>query len=126
ASTLASLYERRELKQDDPYILHPGKFILGQTLERVALPFSDEECYAARVEGKSSLARCGLIVHFTAPTVHAGFSGPITLEIINLGAFPIALHLGMPICQLIFEPVKGPIQETITQFHGQVTPEGLK
>lgn len=127
ASTLSALYERKELKKEETYILDPGKFVLGQTLERISLRLSSNgECYAARVEGKSSLARCGLIVHFTAPTIHAGFSGPITLEIINLGAFPIALQFEMPICQLIFEPVKGIVEKTETQFHEQITPEGLK
>lgn len=128
ASTLSVLCEPKELKPGEPFILEPGIFILGQTLEYIYLPIleGEEGSYAARVEGKSSLARCGLIVHFTAPTIHAGFEGRITLEIINLGCFPIALYCQMPICQIIFEPVLGPIQKNISQFHGQITPEGLK
>lgn len=62
---------------------------------------------AARIEGKSSFARCGLLVHFTAPTVHAGWKGRLTLEIKNLGSNPVTLYQGMPICQLILEEVLG-------------------
>ena len=75
---------------------------------------------AARVEGKSSLARLGLGVHVTAPTIHAGFVGTIQLEIINHGPMHIKLRAGMPICQLIFETTKG-MPETAYkgQFSGQ-------
>jgi dCTP deaminase len=62
---------------------------------------------AARIEGKSSLARLGLAVHVTAPTIHAGSKGQIQLEIINHGPLPIRLRPGMPVCQLIFEQTLG-------------------
>lgn len=96
--------------QDDGYILQPHKFILGWTLENVNLPMSAR--IAARVEGKSSLARLGLLIHFTAPTIHSGFDNLIRLEIMNLGAIPIRLRKGMRVCQLVFEltfgtPAKG-------------------
>ena len=122
--TLQTLYERFEI-QKTGYTLRPNQFILGQTKEKISLKIlPNKKVYAARVEGKSSLARCGLMVHFTAPTIHAGFEGHITLELINLGAFTINLHHGMPICQLVIEEVAGPVIFSKTQFHGQTVPEG--
>ncbi len=87
------------------YDLHPNHLILAWTRERINL--KTEARIAARVEGKSSLARLGLLVHLTAPTIHSGFSRPIQLEVINLGKLPIRLRVGMPICQLIFEQTTG-------------------
>ena len=86
---------------DSGFILKPNIFILGRTLENVHLP--TESRIAARVEGKSSLSRFGLLIHFTAPTIHSGFDNTIRLEIINLGPVPIRLRKGMRICQIIFE-----------------------
>jgi dCTP deaminase len=94
------------------YVLNQHDFVLGFTIEKVSIP---HRCrIAARVEGKSSLARVGMGVHITAPTVHAGFGAkgeteppsPIQLEIFNLGPWPIRLDYGMRICQLIFEEVR--------------------
>jgi dCTP deaminase len=74
AAYLQELYETISIDADGGYALPPNKFILGQTLERVHLPIRDgRPCYAARIEGRSSFARIGLLVHFTAPTIHAGF-----------------------------------------------------
>lgn len=116
-----------KLTEDQPYILEAGKFVLANTLERVELPiFDDRPCLAARVEGRSSFARCGLLVHFTAPTIHAGFSGRITLEIINLGPIPINLYPGSYICQLIIEEVQGVPRRNDSQFQGQRKPGGEK
>ncbi|RUL89627.1 dCTP deaminase [Tautonia sociabilis] len=93
--------------------LGPGQFVLGYTEQAIHLPRSAR--LAARVEGKSSLARLGVGVHVTAPTIHAGFGDnperidepglPIQLEIFNLGPLTVALDAGMPICQLILEEV---------------------
>lgn len=107
---------------EDGYVMKPGKLILGYSREYIDL--RNDTKYAARVEGKSSLARLGLSVHNTAPTIHAGFDGCIRLEMVNHGAVPIRLRTGMPICQLIFEqtlgtPVKG-YGEHGGQFSGQV------
>src|SRR3954466_4618458 len=79
------LSETRQLTEEQPFVLKPGKLVLGKTLERVTLPLlsADQVSLAARVEGKSSYARCGLLVHFTAPTIHSEFDGTITLELIN-------------------------------------------
>jgi dCTP deaminase len=95
--------------------LKPKRFVLGWTVEKIKL--SHRSRLAGRVEGKSSLARLGLGVHVTAPTIHAGFgydanepqkSGiPIQLEIWNIGDLTIRLEYGMAICQLIFEEVHG-------------------
>lgn len=85
ASFLAKHSRSITITDDQPYSLVPNKLILAKTIELVDFPITDGDCYSARVEGKSSLARCGILVHFTAPTIHAGFRGTITLEIINLG-----------------------------------------
>jgi dCTP deaminase len=100
---------------DGHYDLKPRAFILAWTIEKIKLPHRAR--IAARVEGKSSLARLGLGVHVTAPTIHAGFGydanqpqapgNPIQLEIWNIGDLTIRLVAGMPICQLIFEEVHG-------------------
>ncbi len=93
SSTLSLLlYEAKIVDPHGGYALQPNTFILGQTLERVHLPIREgRPCYAARIEGRSSFARVGLIVHFTAPTIHAGFEGTIALEMINLAEYPISL-----------------------------------
>lgn len=107
------------LTRDQPFCLAPNRLVLGKTRERVCFPLHEGQCLAARVEGKSSYARCGLLVHFTAPTIHAGFEGTITLELINLGPLSINLHAGMPICQLVIEQVSGRPQRMDSQFQGQ-------
>jgi dCTP deaminase len=129
AKFVASNSERAEILPSG-FPLEPNKFVLAQTVEHVSLPIEVEanrklnRCIAARFEGKSSRARTGLLVHFTAPTIHPGFSGPITLEVINLGPVPFVLREGMPIGQLIFEEVQGlPIHKD-SQFQNQNRPEG--
>lgn len=103
---------------NDGYVLNRGKLILGWTAETIKLPVNAR--LAARVEGKSSLARFGLGIHITAPTIHAGFEGRIRLEIINNNIVPIRLRAGMRICQLIFELTLGtPDKGYQGQFLGQ-------
>lgn len=119
------LSHTHQLTEKQPYNLSKNEFVLAKTLERVELPISDSaQCLAARIEGKSSYARCGLLVHFTAPTIHAGFSGTITLELINLGPLPINLFPHMPICQLIIEQVDRAPFRNDSQFQGQTHPGG--
>lgn len=119
--------ERRKLAPTEPYMLHPGKLLLCKTHEQVELPITEKGPWlAARIEGRSSYARCGLLVHFTAPTIHAGFKGTITLEIMNFGQYPIALYPYTPICQLIVEHVDGCPFRNDSQFQGQVEPTGGK
>lgn len=92
---------------DGSIILAPGAFVLSQTRERVALP--EDSRLAARVEGRSSYARLGLVVHMTAPTIHSGFAGTIVLEMMNFGPFPLKIDPGHTrICQLIFEELGAP------------------
>lgn len=123
---LAAVMEPRQLTEDQPLTLAPKRFILGRTHETVELPLSEnaDSSLAARVEGRSSYARCGLLVHFTAPTIHAGFKGVITLEIMNLGPYSIVLRPEMPICQLIIEEVRGVPFRNDSQFQGQQRPAG--
>ncbi|MEZ0229917.1 MAG: dCTP deaminase [Planctomycetota bacterium] len=120
--------ETYEISEAQPFTLSPNKFVLAKTLETVELPILDGgRSLCARVEGKSGYARCGMLVHFTAPTIHAGFKGTITLEIINLGAINILLYPEMYICQLILDTVVGakPISKE-SQFHGQTRPGGQR
>ena len=125
-------FQRRNSKQitltdEQPYPLPPNVFILAMTCEviRLPIPANGDICLGARVEGRSSLARMGLLVHFTAPTIHPGFEGQITVEMINLCPVPILLRAGMPIAQLIVEEVRGLPVWTPSQFHGQSAPEGV-
>lgn len=99
-------------------VLQPRDFLLGWTAEKVDLPISSR--LAARVEGKSSLARLGICVHITAPTIHAGFNGRLQLEFCNLGPLKIRLSAGMRVCQLVFEQTLGtPDTGYVGQFKGQ-------
>ncbi len=123
---LSQVYKPHEIHPEGGYNLQPGRFVLGQTIERIQLPIREgRPVLAARVEGRSSIARCGLIIHFTAPTIHAGFEGTITLEMINLGPFPVALYPGMEIAQLIVEQVLDTPFHKPSQFQGQSTPAGV-
>jgi dCTP deaminase len=101
---LEQLSDKDEIN-DGGYVLNPSRLILAWTRENVNL--QTQSRIAARVEGKSSMARIGLLVHLTAPTIHSGFKGQIQLEIINLGPLPIKLKTGMRICQLVFEQTLG-------------------
>ncbi len=95
---LEELTEMVEIAEDDVFILHPGEFVLGSTSERVALP----DDLVARLEGKSSLGRLGLLIHSTAGFVDAGFSGHLTLELSNVANLPITIYPGMKIGQISF------------------------
>jgi dCTP deaminase len=116
------LTEHVEISDDEPFVVHPGEFVLGRTAETVELP-DDIVC---RVEGKSSLGRLGLIVHATAGFVDPGFKGTLTLEITNLTRVPIKLWAGKPIAQLSFMALDRPAErpyghpELGSHYHGQV------
>ncbi|MBI1207383.1 MAG: dCTP deaminase [Azospirillum sp.] len=94
-----------EVEAAPDFILKHSDVLLGWTQEVISLPIQSR--LAARVEGKSSLARLGIGIHVTAPTIHAGFQGQIQLEIVNHGPHEIWLSPGMRICQLIFEMTTG-------------------
>lgn len=118
--------KRFTITEEQPYTLKANKFVLAKTVEKVAFQWTGgESCYSARVEGRSSVARCGILVHFTAPTIHAGFEGTITLEIINLGPMDFLLYPNMRICQLIIEEVKGIPSNAPNQFKGQSNAAGV-
>lgn len=119
--------EQHPIDPQGGFALEPQKFVLSTTKEKIKLPIKpNKPCYAARVEGRSSFARCGLMVHLTAPTIHAGFEGVIALELINFGINPIMLYPDINICQIVFEQVEGDIKSfTPSQFQGQSTAEGL-
>lgn len=109
----------KDMIEEAGYLFPPKQLILAWTRERVHLRSSSR--LAARVEGKSSLARLGLAIHVTAPTIHAGFEGSIQLEIINHGPAPIKLKPGMRICQLILENTLGfPERGYAGQFQNQL------
>jgi len=118
------LTELVEVEGDDPFILHPGEFVLGQTLERVTLP----DDLVARLEGKSSLGRLGLLIHSTAGFVDSGFSGNLTLELSNVANLPITIYYGMPIGQISFMRMDGPVEnpygsgQAASKYQGQTEP----
>jgi dCTP deaminase len=92
------LTELVEVDDDEPFILHPGEFVLGSTLERVKLP----DDLVARLEGKSSLGRLGLLIHSTAGFIDPGWDGHVTLELSNVANLPITIYHGMKIGQVSF------------------------
>ena len=121
---LESLTELVAVDEDEPFMLHPGEFVLGSTLERVVVP-SD---LVARLEGKSSLGRLGLLIHSTAGFVDAGWDGQLTLELSNVANLPITLYPGMKIGQVSFirmtTPAEHPYgsQELGSKYQGQSGP----
>jgi dCTP deaminase len=109
---------------DDPFVLHPGEFVLGSTLERVRLP----DDLVARLEGKSSLGRLGLLIHSTAGFIDPGFDGHVTLELSNVANLPITIYPEMKIGQLSFmqlsEPAAAPYGSSAlgSKYQGQRGP----
>jgi dCTP deaminase len=104
---LTDLTELVEVADGESFMLHPGEFVLGSTLERVAVPTD----LVARVEGKSSLGRLGLVIHSTAGFIDAGFDGHVTLELANLANLPITLYPGMKIGQISFIKMTSPAEK---------------
>ncbi len=117
-----NLTEQILIGDDEPFVIHPGEFCLGRTLEWVELP----DDVVARIEGKSSLGRLGLIVHATAGFVDPGWKGTLTLEITNLTRVPIKLWAAKPIAQLSFMTLDAPALRPYghpdlgSHYHGQV------
>ncbi|CAB4938614.1 unannotated protein [freshwater metagenome] len=116
------LTEQIVVEDDDAFVIHPGEFCLGRTEEWVELP----DDIVARIEGKSSLGRLGLIVHATAGFCDPGWKGTLTLELANLTRVPIKLRPGLPIAQLSFMTLDRPAErpyghpELGSHYHGQV------
>ncbi len=118
------LTELVAIEGDDPFILHPGEFVLGSTLERIRLP----DDLVARLEGKSSLGRLGLLIHSTAGFVDPGWDGHVTLELSNVANLPITIYYGMKIGQISFvqlsEPAESPYGTSAlgSKYQGQAGP----
>lgn len=112
------------IEDEEPFILHPSEFVLGQTLEWVELP----DDLVARLEGKSSLGRLGLLIHSTAGYVDPGWKGNLTLELSNVANLPIALYFGMRIGQISFFAMSSAVErpygskELGSKYQGQSTP----
>ena len=124
----AAYLEDLQWERDGSVIIPPKAFILATTLERITLHMNGQ--IAARVEGRSSIARLGLVVHLSSPTIHAGYSGKITLEIINNGFAKVKLTPKKDrICQLIFEQLSSKpdiaSKEQLSQFQGQDSVTGV-
>jgi dCTP deaminase len=121
---MPGLTEVVEVADPDPFILHPGEFVLGSTLERVAIP----DNMVARLEGKSSLGRLGLLIHSTAGYVDPGWDGFLTLELSNVANLPITIYPGMKIGQISFFRLSTPAErpygstETRSKYQGQRGP----
>jgi dCTP deaminase len=117
-----NLTEHVVVEDGESFVIHPGEFVLGRTQEWVELP----DDVVARIEGKSSLGRLGLIVHATAGFVDPGWKGTLTLEITNLTRVPIVLWPGKPIAQLSFMTLDRPAERPYghpdlgSHYHGQV------
>jgi dCTP deaminase len=118
------LTELLNVADDEPFVLHPGEFVLGQTLEWVELP----DNLVARLEGKSSLGRLGLLIHSTAGYVDPGWKGNLTLELSNVAKLPIALYFGMKIGQISFFEMSSPVDRPYgsaglgSKYQGQSEP----
>jgi dCTP deaminase len=118
------LTELLSVADDEAFVLHPGEFVLGQTLEWVELP----DDLVARLEGKSSLGRLGLLIHSTAGYVDPGWKGKLTLELSNVANLPIALYFGMKIGQISFLSMSSPVERPYgsaglgSKYQGQAEP----
>ena len=121
---MEELTQPEVIEPDQSFVLHPGEFVLGSTVERVEL--ADD--LVARVEGKSSLGRLGLLVHATAGFVDPGWKGHLTLELSNVATLPIRLYFGMKIGQLSFQELTTPADRPYghpdlkSRYQGQTLP----
>jgi dCTP deaminase len=121
---MEDLTELVEVDPEEAFILHPGEFVLGSTLERITLP----DDLVARLEGKSSLGRLGLLIHSTAGFIDPGWDGHVTLELSNVANLPITIYYGMKIGQLSFVQLSEPAEHPYgtgtlgSKYQGQVGP----
>ncbi len=115
------------MRNGEPFILHPGEFVLAMTREYVEMP----DDLTGRLEGRSSIGRMGVVVHSTAANIECGFRGNITLELANMGRIPVMLYPGMRICSLSFEQLTSPAdvpyyKKKGAKYVGQKKPEASK
>jgi dCTP deaminase len=124
AQEVDDLTELVEISPEEPFVIHPGSFCLGSTLETITIPND----IVARVDGKSSLGRLGLLVHATAGYVDPGWTGKLTLELSNQSQMPIALYYGMRIAQISFIELTTPVDRPYgsaglgSKYQGQTGP----
>ncbi len=122
---IANLMEEVEISGDKPFIIHPGEFALGVTVEKVTLSAD----MVGRLEGKSSLGRIGIIIHATAGFIDPGNSLKPTLELHNIGSLPVKLYADMPIAQIAFMPLSSPAENTYgkgRKYFGAEIPQASK
>lgn len=113
------LTEVVEVAEGEAFMLHPGEFVLGSTLEHIGIP----DDLVARLEGKSSLGRLGLLIHSTAGYIDPGWHGTITLELSNVAKLPISIYAGMPIGQISFLQLTTPVDRAYSgKYVGQEGP----
>src|SRR5436190_14657128 len=122
--TIKAAIQRIVVAQGDAFILHPGEFALGSTIERVTIPRD----LVARVDGRSSIGRLAIVVHATAGFIDPGFEGQITLELSNIGRIPVRLYPGMRIAQIVLHQMISPAErpygaERNSQYSGQEGPQ---
>lgn len=121
--TMEDMTEEVKISKKEPYVIQPGEFCLASILEWVELP----DDIAARIDGRSSLGRLGLVIHSTAGHIDPGFRGSITMELSNIGMMPILLYPKMRICQLVFEQLSSPVEKPYykkpgAKYAGKKTP----
>jgi|SRR3989344_35576 len=112
--TLENLTELIRKNNDEAFTIHPGEFVLANTIERLEIPND----LAGRLEGKSSLGRLGIVIHSTAGKFDPGFMGNPVLELSNIGVVPVKLYPGMRICQFVFEELTSPTTKGYTERAG--------
>jgi dCTP deaminase len=112
--TTQGMTEEIKISAKEPYVIQPGEFVLASVLEWVELP----DDLSARIDGRSSLGRIGLVIHSTAGHIDAGFKGSITMEMTNIGMMPILLYPKMRVCQLVFEQLSSPAERPYTKKPG--------
>lgn len=116
-----------KIKEKETFVLHPGDFVLGVVEEYLEMPPD----LAARIDGRSSLGKLGLVIHSTSGHVDPGYCGRLTLEISNIGRLPILLYPQMRICQLVFETLSSPVavpynKKKGAKYHGLRSPQESK
>ena len=123
--TLSAAAERIVVAGDDAFVLHPGEFGLGTTVEEVTIPAD----LVGRVDGRSSVGRLAVVVHATAGFIDPGFRGQITLELSNIGPIPVRLYPGMRIAQIVLQTMTSPAERPYgssqrgSHYHGQLGPQ---
>ncbi|HEX2671487.1 MAG TPA: dCTP deaminase [Polyangiaceae bacterium] len=125
--TLTAGTERVTVPEGSAFILHPGEFVLGSTMERVTIPPD----LVARVDGRSSVGRLAIVVHATAGFIDPGFEGEITLELSNIGRIPVRLYPGMRIAQVVFQLMTSPAERPYgrargSHYHEQEGPQASR